>query len=93
MPASEEILQILDDIDTVHERLLEKIGTEISIDAKFINDIVADHMDKVKIILDKSIERSRRIETAERRVKRRAYATDQPPVVEEDAPPADADAA
>ena len=92
MPVSKELLQIIDDMDELYDKFIEKIGTEIDMSAQFVNDIVDDHMDKVKNFLDKSIERTRRIEAAERRAKRRnlisASVTE-----EEDAPPDDADAA
>lgn len=88
MPVSEELLAIMDEMDVLYDKFIEKVSTEIDMSPQFVTDTVSEQMDKVKNFLDKSIERTRRIEAAERRAKRRAVTIAS--VTEEDVAQSDA---
>jgi hypothetical protein len=78
----------MDEMDVLYDKFIEKVITEIDMSPQFVTDTVSEQMDKVKNFLDKSIERTRRIEAAERRAKRRAVTIAS--VTEEDVSQSDA---
>jgi hypothetical protein len=71
MTASPQLMDLIDEMDLLYDKFMTAVGNEVSIDTEFVSDFVADQMDKVKSFLDKSIERGRQIETAERKARRR----------------------